>query len=676
VTDPGKAVFLSYASQDAEAAQNLCAALRAAGIEVWFDQSELRGGDAWDASIRRQIKSCALFIPVISKNTHTRGEGYFRLEWKLAVDRSHLMASDLPFLLPVVVDDTPDEEDRVPDRFREVQWTRLRGGADANAFVDHVRCLLALDATMPAATIARPSALPPSSTVATSARSAPPASRSFMPWIVGGVVIFVTSYFAIERFVASKHKLPAAQAPATVAAPAAIPEKSIAVLPFVDMSEKQNEGYFSDGLSEELIDMLTKVPDLKVPARTSSFYFKGKPTTIRDIAAALGVAHVLEGSVRRSGNTLRITAQLIRVDNGYHLWSETYDRKLDDIFKVQDEIAGAVVKALKVTLLEGRATPVASVKDTEAYSTYLQAKFFFKRDGIGDVQRALEYLHETLRLDPGFAPAWAMLSRATVDEWLRGQLDLKKARQDAQRAADRAMALDRALPEGHIAEGEIEFYCDWDWSAADASFAQALVLDPKNTDALNDRAEVAGTLGRLNDALLLEQRAVVLDPLNADTQDLLGEIYFALERYSEAEAAYRVALTLNPVGYGHSYIAMTFLQRGDAAKALTELQLDPRSARLSVGGQVKLSMIYYALGQTAESDAALSAAEKSNSHDPGWIALGHAYRGEADKYFEWAERAYQQRFWGMTYLKRQPLGKKMLGDPRFKALLRKMNLPE
>jgi hypothetical protein len=169
---PADAVFISYASQDAAAAQRIAEALRAAGIDVWFDQSELRGGDAWDASIRRQIKNCALFIPLISKNTHTRGEGYFRLEWKLAVDRSHLMASDLPFLLPVVIDDTPDQEERVPDRFLEVQWTRLLHGASTNAFVDHVRRLLAPEATTPTATIVRFTAPPNLSTVVASARIA------------------------------------------------------------------------------------------------------------------------------------------------------------------------------------------------------------------------------------------------------------------------------------------------------------------------------------------------------------------------------------------------------------------------------------------------------------------------------------------------------------------------
>jgi hypothetical protein len=207
----GGAVFISYASEDLAAAASIAAALRNAGIEVWFDRAELRGGDAWDASIRRQIKNCALFIPLISKNTHTRGEGYFRLEWKLAVDRTHLMAPDLPFLLPVVVDDTSDQEDRVPDRFREVQWTRLPTGANTDVFVERVRRLLSPGATTPAVTSAQSSALPTSSTGPASTRSTPPASRSFVRWIAGGLVFVAAAYFVVDKFVLPKHLVPAAE---------------------------------------------------------------------------------------------------------------------------------------------------------------------------------------------------------------------------------------------------------------------------------------------------------------------------------------------------------------------------------------------------------------------------------------------------------------------------------
>src|SRR5579862_2083871 len=362
MTGPNNAVFLSYASEDAVAAQRICDALRAAGIEVWFDRSELRGGDAWDRQIRKQIHDCALFIAVISAHSNARNEGYFRREWRLAVDRTHDMADDSPFLLPVVIDATTEASARAPDQFRQVQWSQLPDGATPQSFVDRVLRLLAptgaeapgqARAAQRSATTTIHISKTPQSNLGSSWRFA-------ITLLVIAAAVIAAGYFVIDRAVLARRVMVTDTAPPAVAA---APEKSIAVLPFLDMSEKHDQEYFSDGLSEELIDLLTKVPALRVPARTSSFSFKGKQATIADIAKALDVTHVLEGSVRKSGNTLRITVQLIRVDTGYHVWSETYDRKLDDIFQIQDEIAKSVVNGLKVSVLGGtppRAVPTAN----------------------------------------------------------------------------------------------------------------------------------------------------------------------------------------------------------------------------------------------------------------------------------------------------------------------------
>ena len=293
-----KAIFLSYASQDAEAARRICDALRAAGLDVWFDQSALRGGDAWDASIRRQIKECALFVPVISANTQAREEGYFRLEWKLAVDRSHFIADDKAFLLPVVIDATLDVDARVPEKFREVQWTRLPAGETSAAFAEQVQRLL--------------------SGSAAPGQVAPP----------------------VAMWGAAPGKMPSSLEP-----------WSIAVLPFVNRSHDEADEYFSDGLADELHNVLAKIPGLRVAARSSAFTFKGKGATVAEMGRALNVAAVLEGSVRKAGNRLRISVQLVNVADGYDLWSETYDRLLEDIFAVQDDIAQSVVKELRGTLL-------------------------------------------------------------------------------------------------------------------------------------------------------------------------------------------------------------------------------------------------------------------------------------------------------------------------------------
>ncbi len=338
MTDPGTAVFLSYASQDAAIALQLCNALRQAGIEVWFDQSELRGGDAWDASIRRQIKACALFIPIISRHTHARDEGYFRLEWKLAVDRSHLIVAERPFLLPVVIDDTSDQADKVPDRFRDLQWTRLPGGQSADIFVERVRRLLSPDPTTPNATSVLSSAPPTASMGAASTRSTPLASRLHVFWLVGGLLILVTGYLVVDKFVLPKHSVPAADTPAAASAHVeAVSDKSIAVLPFADMSENKDAGFFADGVHEDLLTNLALVPELHVVSRTSVMQYRGTTKTMRQIGQELGVAYVLEGSVRRAGNRIRVTGQLINTRTDQHVWAKNYDRDLTDLFNIQTD---------------------------------------------------------------------------------------------------------------------------------------------------------------------------------------------------------------------------------------------------------------------------------------------------------------------------------------------------
>jgi TolB-like protein len=308
---PAGAVFLSYASQDAEAAARICDALRVADIEVWFDQSELRGGDAWDQKIRKQIKTCALFLPLISKHTHERAEGYFRLEWKLAVDRSHLIMANKAFLVPVVIDETADDDENVPERFREVQWTHLPAGETPSEFVTRIQQLLSGES--------------PPSPILTQGPAAAPSGKSLRlksAWL--GVMVAlaaVAAYVLVQKPWITKPAPPLAFNP---------PPHSIAVLPFVNMSGDKEQEYFSDGLTEELLNSLTRVDQLQVAGRTSSFYFKGEHADLATIARRLNVANVLEGSVRRSGNTVRITAQLINAVTGFHAWSQTYDRDLGD----------------------------------------------------------------------------------------------------------------------------------------------------------------------------------------------------------------------------------------------------------------------------------------------------------------------------------------------------------
>ena len=401
-----QAIFLSYASQDADAARRICDALRAAGLEVWFDQSELRGGDAWDASIRKQIKECALFVPIISANTQAREEGYFRLEWKLAVDRSHLMADDKAFFLPVVIDDTPEPAARVPDKFRERQWSRLNDEQAIAAFAMRIAKLLAGSG----------------SSVINAPKGAP---------VLGSGVPY-----------------PQAKAGDT---------PSIAVLPFVNLSRDEENEYFADGLAEELLNVIAKIRGLRVAARTSSFSFKGKDADIQTIAARLNVATILEGSVRRAGKRIRVTAQLINAADGYHLWSESYDRELDDIFAVQDDIAQAVVKELQTTLklvvsasavaAEVKAANKGRSENAEAHRLWLQAKHLFKRVNVGDRKTAIAYYREALAIDPGFAAAWGDLAHALYWRTASGGAELAidgymAGFAEAKAAAERALSLE------------------------------------------------------------------------------------------------------------------------------------------------------------------------------------------------------------------------------------------
>ena len=668
VSESSKAVFLSYASQDAQAAQRICEALRAAGIEVWFDQSELRGGDAWDHHIRRQIRDCALFVPIISEHTQARPEGYFRLEWRLAEERTHLMGRARAFIVPVCVDRTSERDADVPDSFESVQWTRLPGGETAASFCQRISALLGTEVT----TEQPQTSLKPPPSVGR--------ERKSHRWIVAaavGVVVALLVGWQVWRVVQPKVSpwTPAAVTSAVVMAP----EKSIAVLPFLDMSEKHDQEYFSDGLSEELIDLLTKIPALRVPARTSSFYFKGKPDDIATIAARLHVAHVLEGSVRRSGNRLRVTAQLIRADNGYHVWSETYDRKWDDVFKVQDEIAAAVVKALAVSLLGSPLPQIAKASNSEAYALYLQGRSVLRAaNSPDDAKRSIELLEQAAKLDSGYAPAWALLSRARVGVYGNYKVgSFQIVREEALLEAHRAITLDPASAEGHLAVGRVLMDMDWNWAAAEHEMQTALRLDSRNADVLRNASFLSAALGRFEEMVLRARAATERDPLNYNNFHWLGQGQFYSGNLAEALASYRKSLALNPSAeWAHAVIAKTLRALGRPAAALTEIE---RESNPEIRAYIVPSVLD-ALDRTPEADRARANAERMYGEQfPYRIGQMFAAHKDLVKAFAWWNRAFQQHDNELMYLKGAPAETSMpqlAADPRYKALLRKMNLPE
>jgi TolB-like protein/Tfp pilus assembly protein PilF len=499
-------------------------------------------------------------------------------------------------------------------------------------------------------------------------------------YLIGALAVLAIVVVVVERFIPRTAPVPAATEAASRASSAEAPVpaavKSIAVLPFVNMSGDTGNEYFADGLSEELLNLLAKIPDLRVAARTSAFKFKGEKIDVKDVAQKLNVAHILEGSVRKSGNKVRITAQLIKAADGYHLWSETYDRTLDDIFVVQDDIAGEVVKALKVTLLGTALTTRSSSKpqDSEAYNLALQGRFFLERRSQKDLERAVEYFRRSRERDPGYAPAWAGLSGAYARQADGGYVPAADGYGQAREAAEKALALDPQLAEAHLAIGKVQTTYDWDWDAADASYRRALDLEPGSAEALRHAGVQAITLGRWDEAIDLTNKAIERDPLRPNSYHNLGLALQAVNRDTEAEAALRTALELDPDGaLRHWAIGRALLLQGKTDAALRETQRETdESWRLS-----GLPLVFHALGRRGDSDAALAALKDKYAGDSAYqIAEVHAFRGEADLAFEWLERAYAQRDGGVTEIKGDRLMRGLVGDPRYRAFLRKLKLPE
>ena len=662
VSEPNGAVFLSYASEDTAAAHHICAALRAAGIEVWFDQSELRGGDAWDAAIRTQIKSCALFVPLISSNTRARIEAYFRLEWKLAVDRSHLMAAERPFLIPVIIDDTQEADARVPDKFREFQWIRLKNGAATPEFAARIRGLLTqVDSGTGTSSIANPAP----------AVHAPPRRFSLPLIVLTAALIGAVIYIGIShrptpagRAIASNPSLTG-----TTTSPT-IPDQSIAVLPFTDLSEKKDQQYFSDGLSEELIDLLTQIPELKVAARTSSFSFRDRPVTVADIARTLGVANVLEGSVRKSGNMIRITAQLVRADNGYHLWSSTYDRDMQDVFQVQDDIARVVVDKLKVTLANSIPAPAARTANTEAHNLLLQGNFALQSDTDAGTAMALKFFRQAIDIDPEYAPAW---NGAGYAEFRRGSNGYERsigAFQNAEHSARRAIELDPALADAYALLASIQTL-RFDWQGADESRAKALHLNPGNGNALLNQAVQTLITGNQSEAIAQMQVALDRDPLNMLNRRYAGRLFFYAGRLDESERLLRQILAVNPnYSAAHYELGRVLLVRGDAEDALAEFQAETNPDWRAFG----LPLGYYSVNRKADADTALNKLLARSEDSEFQIAETYAWFGNTDKAFEFLNKAVTSDP-GIIWIRYDPLLDRLQGDPRYQAILKRINLP-
>jgi TolB-like protein len=656
-------VFVSYASQDAAVANSVVEALERHSISCWIAPRDVIAGEFYADAIVHAIDTSRVLVLILSP--HAVASPHILREVERASAKRHPVISlrieraELPSGLEYFLNTS--------------QWLDASNGETARALPKLIEAVRRAQQGVSARTTT--TTAPPSIQ-----SSSPPHKSKSLIAILCTLIIGVALAFTVDKIWLSKHTSDAPKNSAAISAfspqtgPAA-PEKSVAVLPFVDMSEKKDQEYFSDGMSEELIDMLTKIPDLRIPARTSSFYFKGKPTTIADIAKTLGVAYVLEGSVRKSGSVLRVTAQLIRVDTGYHLWSETYDRQLDDVFKVQDDIARAVVSALKASLL-GKAPPEsAGTQSIEAYDLYLWARSnYVKANTRTDYEKVAEYLRKTLAADPQFANAWALLSRVVATQGQGNYVPAKEAIEESRRAANRALELNPRLPDAHTAVAKIYVDDDLNIRRGEAEVQQALALDPNNSFSLSWAAWLAAYKGEFDQAIALAHRSIDSDPVNSNRYENLASILYNARKYPEALAAIRKHDDLSPGANGErSFSPFIKLASGDPAGALAAIESEPELAT-NCGCRV---LALDALGRKYEADLALANLEKHHANDNATgIAKVYASRRDLDQAFKWFDRSYQQHEYELLWIKVDPLVRNVQTDPRFNTLLKKLGLQD
>ena len=541
-----KAVFLSYASQDAEAAKRICDALRAAGVEVWFDQSELVGGDQWDQKIRRQIKECALLIPIISQNTQARAEGYFRLEWLLAVERARLMADDHPFLLPVVIDDTPDATARVPEKFRDVQWTRLPGGETPEKFCERVGRLVGGEEASGQRQEARGhgSEEQPIQTTGREAR----ATKKGRPWLVPALIgVVAVAALAVwqpwKKSASPTPPGPVAPAPSVAKSPAAAPaDPSLVVLPFEGRTDGKEDAYLADGIHEDIVTTFASVRGLKVTSRASALRFRKTNKPPRQIGQELGVAYLLTGSVRREGNQVRVTAELVDTTSEQQVWAKSFDREVANVLTLQRELAAEIVPALhlvlrpeeKVALTRG---PTAS---GSAYELFLQARALKKNklyQSQADAQRAETLLRQAVAEDGSFVRAWTEIAQIQVDLFTTSPGEAGGPRiAAAEEAITAARRLAPEAPEVMLAAGRVRHYMFQDYPAAMFLYRQIVASHPNYPDVRVPLALLYRRLGQWPEALAELRLAVRQEPGNGWARGSLFMTNLWVRRYDEVAA--------------------------------------------------------------------------------------------------------------------------------------------
>ena len=642
---PTRRVFISYASHDVEVAQKVCSALEASGFLCWMAPRDVQPGTVYADAIVGAINEAKAIVLVLSGS---------------AVASSHV----------------GKEVERASSKRKSIIAFRIDAAPLSRAleyFLGESHWIDVSAMGMSAALMKLSEAVGQDSS--SSSPEVPAAKRPRGSprriAVVAAVVLAVGAAVAVGvRFWSSNHS----GAQSTAVAPAAIADKSIAVLPFTDMSEKKDQEYFADGMAEEILDLLAKIPGLVVIGRTSSFQFKSKSEDLRMIGARLGAAFVVEGSVRRAGPRIRVTAQLIDARSGAHRWSESYDRDFGDILALQDEIATGIARALQLSIDADGSPPQRQLPNAEAYALYLRGLLAQDQQSSEKLYEAVRDFEQALALNPAFLRAAEALARAHVDQGFDEAVLSRDAWQGAREAAQRTLRIDSKSAAAHAVLGLIRGEDEFDWNAADAEFKQALALNPRDSAALSYAAIMAGARGLKPESQRLFNASLAVDPLNPYTQQHFGQMLVAAGDFDGAQLALRKSIAINASFDGNHYqLSRIDLARGEVEAALKEIQLEVAPD----AKDASLAMIYHALRRKGDSDAALARLiREAGDTWPYSVATVYAYRGERNEAFKWLEKGFATRDSDqLEGIRGDPEFAELREDARYKTLLRKMNLP-
>jgi TolB-like protein/Tfp pilus assembly protein PilF len=656
--DAVKSIFISYASQDIVAANKVCAALEAAGLPCWIAPRDVRPGEPYAAAIVEAINACHLLVLVLTKNAIDSRHVLREVERASSKNRSvlsiRLDAAELP----------PELEYFLSAN----HWLDASGGTLESvlpALIESVRGRARTDARA----------------AATPAVGAPASRRLNRPLIaLAAVVVAVLGYFAFDKLWLSRRLTAGTTgtgAPSAISAPAfAPPPHSIAVLPFVNMSGDPKQDYFSDGMSEELLNSLASVRELQVAARTSSFSFKGSGTNVSDIARQLNVGAILEGSVRKDGGRVRITAQLINAVTGFHLWSQTYDRELRNVLALQTDIASAVTKALQATLLNDVSAVVelGGTRDPRAFDAYLRGR------GIKEVSKETSLAEiaaydEAIRLDPAYAKAY--IGKANALGGYAGSYEpaatARTLVEKSHTIAEKAVQLAPDLAEAHLALASSYDGGLLDFAHGKTEYERAQALAPGDARVLGAYADFLARMGRADEAVATAQRAVTLDPLNASSYDHLGYVLLFGHRNREAIAAFDHALSLDPnIHWAHGMRGLAFLGLGEFEAARQSCTTPP----LSWVGQLCIAIAYDKLGRKAEAQAQLTQMKTESGDAMAYqFASIYAQWGDVASALDWLDTAFRLKDPGFAWLKVDTLLDPLRKERRFQDIEAKLNFP-